>query len=107
MMMKYVFISMDHFYIAAFVASSKLNDLSQNAPLLSQELYFQIPVFEKINTHERTFYFFASPQNGLNLPTLLADAVLIVVIRSTNTLHFNSNTLCSIIMDAKNHAFLR
>ena len=30
-MMKYGFIDMDHFYIAAFVASSKLNDLSQNA----------------------------------------------------------------------------
>ena len=46
-------------------------------PMLSQELYFQIPVFEKINTHQRTFYFFfASLKNGLNLPTLLADAVL-------------------------------
>ena len=30
-MMKYGFIDIDHFYIAAFVASSKLNDLSQNA----------------------------------------------------------------------------
>ena len=52
-------------------------------PMLSQELYFQIPVFEKINTHQRTFYFFASPKNGLNLPTLLADAVLsMIVIKS-------------------------
>ena len=32
-------------------------------PILSQELYFQIPVFEKINTHQRTFYyFFCFPQ---------------------------------------------
>ena len=46
-------------------------------PMLSQELYFQIPVFEKINTHQRTFYYFLlPPKNGLNLPTLLADAVL-------------------------------
>ena len=62
MMMKYVFISMDHFYIAAFVASSKLNDLSQNAPMLSQELYFQIPVFEKINTHSGPFIFLLPPK---------------------------------------------
>ena len=30
-MMKFVFIGMDQFHIAAFVASSKLTDLSQNA----------------------------------------------------------------------------
>ena len=61
-MMKYVFISMDHFNIAAFVASSKLNVSHKMHPMLSQELYFQIPVFEKINTHQRTFYFFLLPQ---------------------------------------------
>ena len=66
MMMKYVFISMDHFYIAAFVTSSKLMISHKMHPMLSQELYFQIPVFEKINTHQRLsadlLFFFCFPQ---------------------------------------------
>ena len=48
-------------------------------PMLSQELYFHIPVFEKKILISGPFsFFFTSPQNGLNLPTLLADAVLML-----------------------------
>ena len=53
---------MDQFHIAAFVASSKLTDLSQNASKM-----------QKKNTHQRIFFIFYFP---LKRPKLLADAVL-------------------------------
>ena len=61
-MMKFVFTGMDQFHIAAFVASSKLTDLSQNASKM-----------QKKNTHQRIFFIFYFP---LKQPKLLADAVL-------------------------------
>ena len=76
---------MDPFYIAAFVASSKLNDLSQNAPNVVSKVVLS---HHCINTISGPFSFFTSPKNGLNLPTLLTDAVLILTKRhACVTLH--------------------
>ena len=73
---------MDPFYIAAFVASSELNDLSQNASIqccLKSRTFTLLYLKTKIPI-SGPFSFFTSPKKGLNLPTLLADAVLIKIV---------------------------
>ena len=76
-MMKYGFIDMDHFYIAAFVASSKLNDLSQNASnVVSRVVLPHSCIWKEKYSSADLLVFFTSPKNGLILPTLLTDAVL-------------------------------
>ena len=64
-MMKYGFIDMDHFYIAAFVASSKLNDLSQNASnVVSRVVLPHSCIWKEKYSSADLLVFFTSPKNG-------------------------------------------
>ena len=61
MMMKYGFIEMDPFYIAAFVASSKLNDLSQNAFNVLKSCTFTFLYLKRKILSSGSFSFFYFP----------------------------------------------